>query len=67
MGGKISTNANWALEEGVKFLKEDLEEKEMWATDVLPLFKKEERVQPSLANIQNALLDLEKGLLIVAC
>ncbi len=39
----------------------------MWAAAVLPLCKKGERVQPCLEKIQNALDDLQKGLLNEAC
>jgi hypothetical protein len=63
---QISTHADWAPE-GVKFLKEKIEERDIWATDVLPFCKKGERVQPYLKKIQNALDDLQKRFLNKAC
>jgi hypothetical protein len=67
VGKKNLTQTDWAPEGGVKFLKEEFEERDMWAAAVLPLCKKGERVQPCLEKIQNALDDLQKGLLNEAC
>jgi hypothetical protein len=59
---KFSTNITWTLEEGIKLLLDIIPEKEMWATDILPLFKKGARMQHSLDWIQNELLLLEKSI-----
>jgi hypothetical protein len=48
VGRKISSHTDWALEKEVKFLKEEIKERDMQAADVLPLCKKKERVQPYL-------------------
>jgi hypothetical protein len=60
---KFSTSSNWAPEEGVIFLKDDILEGPVWAAEILPLSKKGERVQGSLEKIQNDLADVEKGIL----
>jgi hypothetical protein len=44
----------------VKFLKDVLPIKDMWATDILPFCKKMARIQCSLEWIQNELLVLER-------
>jgi hypothetical protein len=57
---KFSTDVEWAPQEGVKFLKDVLPIKDMWAADILPLCKKEARMQCSSEWIQNELLVLER-------
>jgi hypothetical protein len=47
-GKNFLTQTDWEPEGGVKFLKEIFEKRDMWATAVLPLCKKGERVQPCL-------------------
>jgi hypothetical protein len=66
-GKKISTHTDWAPKKGVKFLKKEVEERDIWAANVLPLCKKGEIVQPCIEKIQNALHDLQKRLLNEAC
>ena len=60
---KFSTSTLWTPEEGVKMLKDDFQEKQMWAAEIMPLLKKEERMQSFLEHIQKALADVEKGIL----
>jgi hypothetical protein len=60
---KFSTDIEWALQEGVKFLKDVLLKKDMWAADILPLCKKGARIQCSLEWIQNELLVLERTIM----
>jgi hypothetical protein len=60
---KFSTSTIWTPEEGVKMLKDEFQEKEMWAAEIMPLLKKGERMQSSLEHIQKALADVEKGIL----
>ncbi len=62
-GKKFSTSNEWSPEEGVKFLKDQFEERQMWASEILPLCKKGKRIQNSLEKIQEALLEIEKGIL----
>jgi hypothetical protein len=57
---KFSTDVEWALQEGVKFFKDVLSIKDIWAADILLLCKKGARMQCSLEWIQNELLVLEK-------
>jgi hypothetical protein len=51
----------------VKFFKEEIEERDIEAADVLPLCKKGKRVQPCLEKIHNVLDDLQKRLINKAC
>jgi hypothetical protein len=62
---KFSTSTTWTPQQGVKLLKEEFDEKEMWAAEILPLLRKGERMQNSLEYIQKALVDIEEGILNV--
>jgi hypothetical protein len=57
---KFSTDVEWAHQEGVKFLKNVLPIKDIWAADILPLCKKGAKMQCYLEWIQNKLLVLER-------